>query len=95
MLMGDGCSLSGLGVCTSWGLGMNHQKLLEWAGVATAILYSMLIALNIGAEFIGFSLLLISAFLIGLWAHFGRHRGILFLQLFYATAGLIGMLRWF
>ena len=74
---------------------MNRQKLLEWAGVATAILYSMLIALNIGAEFIGFSLLLISAFLIGLWAHFGRHRGILFLQLFYATAGLIGMLRWF
>lgn len=71
------------------------QKFLEWAGVATAILYSMLIALNIGAEFIGFSLLLISAFLIGLWAYFGRHRGILFLQLFYATAGLIGMLRWF
>jgi hypothetical protein len=55
----------------------------------------MLIALNIGAEFIGFSLLLISAFLIGLWAYFGRHRGILFLQLFYATAGLIGMMRWF
>ena len=54
----------------------------------------MLIALNIGAEFIGFSLLLISAFLIGLWAYFGQHRGILFLQLFYATAGLIGMLRW-
>ena len=74
---------------------MDRQKLLEWAGVTTAILYSMLIALNIGAEFIGFSLLLISAFLIGLWAHFGRHRGILFLQLFYATAGLIGMLRWF
>jgi hypothetical protein len=41
---------------------MDRQKLLEWAGVATAILYSMLIALNIGAEFIGFSLLLISAY---------------------------------
>ena len=74
---------------------MDRQRLLEWAGVTTAILYSMLIAFNIGAEFIGFSLLLISAFLIGLWAHFGRHRGIFFLQLFYATAGLIGMLRWF
>ena len=73
---------------------MNRQKLLEWAGVAKP-LYSILIALNIGAEFIGFSLLLISAFLIGLWAYFGRHRGILFLQLFYATAGVIGMLRWF
>ena len=74
---------------------MSRQKLLEWAGVATAILYSMLIALNIGAEFIGFSLLLISAVLIGLWAFLGRHHGILLLQLFYATAGLIGMLRWF
>ena len=74
---------------------MDRQKLLEWAGVATAILYSTLIALNIGAEFFGFSLLLFSAFLLGLWAHFGRHRGILFLQLFYATAGVIGMFRWF
>ena len=74
---------------------MDNQKFLEWAGVATAILYSMLIALNIGAEFIGFSLLLISAFLIGLWAYFGKHKGILLLQIFYATAGIIGMIRWF
>jgi hypothetical protein len=43
----------------------------------------------------GFFLLFLSAVLIGLWAHFGKHRGILFLQLFYATAGLIGMVRWF
>ena len=95
MLMGDGCSRSGLGAYSTQSLNMNRQKLLEWAGVSTAILYSILIALNIGAEFVGFSLLLISAFLIGLWAYFGRHRGILFLQVFYATAGLIGMLRWF
>mgnify|MGYP000240943194 FL=1 len=95
MLMGDGFSHSQSDTHENKGYGMDRQKLLEWAGVATAILYSMLIALNIGAEFIGFSLLLISAFLIGLWAYFGRHRGILFLQLFYATAGLIGMLRWF
>ena len=74
---------------------MNRQKWLEWSGVGTAILYSMLIALNIGAEFTGFFLLLLSAGLIGLWAFFGKHRGILFLQLFYATAGLIGMIRWF
>ena len=94
MLMGDGFSHSRSDTHENKGYGMDRQKLLEWAGVATAILYSMLIALNIGAEFIGFSLLLISAFLIGLWAYFGRHRGILFLQLFYATAGLIGMLRW-
>lgn len=72
-----------------------NGKYLEWFGVITAIIYSLLISLNIGAEFLGFSLLLISAFTIGLWAHLCRHRGILFLQLFYALAGIIGMLRWF
>lgn len=55
----------------------------------------MLVALNIGAEFLGFSLLLVSAISIGVWAYLGKHRGILFLQLFYATAGIIGMIRWF
>lgn len=74
---------------------MDRQRWLEWTGVGTAILYSMLIALNIGAEFVGFLLLLLSSGLIGLWAYFGEHRGIMFLQLFYATAGLIGMVRWF
>jgi len=39
--------------------------------------------------------LFLSAGLIGLWAYFGKHRGIMLLQLFYATAGLIGMFRWF
>ena len=95
MLMGDGSSHNKPYVSANWEQDMDRKKILEWAGVLTAILYSMLIALNIGAEFIGFSLLLISAFLIGLWAYFGRHIGILFLQVFYATAGLIGMLRWF
>ena len=33
---------------------MDRQRWLEWTGVGTAILYSMLIALNIGAEFVGF-----------------------------------------
>ena len=74
---------------------MNKQKILEWLGVITAIIYSLLVAMNIGAEFLGFLLLFISALLIGLWAYFGRHKGILFLQLFYATAGIIGMVRWF
>ena len=74
---------------------MDRQKLLEWTGVGTAILYSMLIALNIGVEFIGFLLLSLSAGLIGLWTCFSKHRGIMLLQLFYATAGLIGMFRWF
>ena len=74
---------------------MQKNKLLEWLGVITAIIYSLLVALNIGAEFIGFTLLLISAILIGLWAYFGKHRGILLLQIFYATAGIIRMFRWF
>ena len=73
---------------------INKKKFLEWSGVLTAIVYSLLVAFNISAEFIGFTLLLISAILIGIWAYLGEHRGILLLQLFYATAGIIGMIRW-
>ncbi len=71
------------------------NNFLEWSGVTTAILYSLLVAFNIGLEFIGFSLLTISAILIGLWSFKLNHKGILFLQLFYITAGIIGMFRWF
>lgn len=76
---------------------MNIKKnyYLEWFGVVTAILYSVLVASNIGAEFFGFTLLFISAISIGLWAYLGNHRGILLLQFFYALAGILGMLRWF
>ena len=69
--------------------------ILEWSGVITAILYSLLVAFNIGAEFFAFFLLIISAILIGLWSFIGNHKGILFLQFFYASAGIIGMIRWF
>jgi hypothetical protein len=72
-----------------------NNKFFEWTGVFTAILYSLLVAFNIGAEFYAFILLLISAFLISLWAYKGNHNGILFLQLFYATAAVIGIIRWF
>ena len=72
-----------------------NNKFFEWTGVTAAILYSLFVALNIGIEFIGFSLLLISAVLIGIWAYRGKHKGILLLQFFYATAGIIGMIRWF
>jgi hypothetical protein len=71
------------------------SKIFEWLGVVTAIVYSLLVAANIGAEFIGFSLLLASSALIGIWAFLGKHKGILFLQFFYASAGVIGMIRWF
>ena len=74
---------------------LRNLKYLEWFGVITAITYSMLVALNVGAEFVGFTLLFVSAISIGLWAHAGKHRGILFLQFFYAAAGIVGMLRWF
>ena len=46
---------------------MKKEKILEWSGVITAIVYSILVAMNIGAEFLGFTLLLISAILIGLF----------------------------
>jgi hypothetical protein len=74
---------------------VTKERIFEWLGVITAIVYSLLIAANIGAEFIGFTLLLISSALIGIWAYLGKHKGILFLQFFYATAGVIGMIRWF
>ena len=74
---------------------LDRKKLLEWFGVITAILYSMLVASNIGLEFIGFLLLLVSAISIGLWAYLCQHKGILFLQFFYASAGVIGIIRWF
>jgi hypothetical protein len=70
-------------------------KVFEWLGVVTAIAYSLLVASNTGLEFVGFTLLLLSSFLIGIWAFLGKHRGILFLQFFYATAGVIGMIRWY
>ena len=74
---------------------LKNHKIFEWLGVITAIIYSLLVAFNIGAEFLGFSLLLFSAISIGIWAYLGKHKGILFLQFFYATAGVIGMIRWF
>ncbi len=74
---------------------VSKNLVLEWFGVLTAILYSMLIALNIGAEFIGFVLLLMSAISIAVWAYRNKFRGILLLQIFYASAGIVGMVRWF
>ena len=68
---------------------------LEWVGVMSAIAESLLVSSNIGLEFIGFMLVLISAVAIGLWAYRGGHNGILLLHFFYAIAGLIGMVRWF
>ena len=68
---------------------------LEWGGAFTAILYSLLIALNIGEELLGFLLLFISALLLSLWSVKGHHRGILILNIFYAIIAIIGMVRWY
>ena len=59
-----------------------NNKILEWGGVITAILYSLLVAFNVGAEFFAFFLLLISAILIGLWSFIGNHKGIFFCNFF-------------
>jgi hypothetical protein len=74
---------------------MNRGKIFEWLGVITAITYSILVASNTGLEFIGFSVLLLSSVLIGIWAYLGKHRGILLLQFFYGAAGIVGMIRWY
>jgi len=74
---------------------ISKSRFFEWLGVITAIFYSLLVAANLGAEFIGFTLLLASSAFIGIWAFLGKPKGILFLQFFYATAGVIGMIRWF
>ena len=71
------------------------KKALEWFGVVTEIVYSMLVASNTGNEVLGFSLLFLSAIAIGIWAFLCKHYGILLLQFFYASAGIIGTLRWF
>ena len=71
------------------------KKALEWFGVVTAIVYSMLVASNTGNEVLGFSLLFLSAIAIGIWAFLCKHYGILLLQFFYASAGIIGISRWF
>ena len=72
-----------------------RSRLLEWSGAATAVAYSLLIAANLGVEFLGFSLLLLSACLLAAWAWAGGHRGIFLLQVFYAAAAVLGMVRWF
>lgn len=74
---------------------MFKKKSLEWFGVFTAIAYSMLVASNTGNEVVGFSLLFVSAISIGMWAFLCKHYGILLLQFFYASAGIVGILRWF
>jgi hypothetical protein len=56
--------------------------------------YALLIASNIGAEIVGFTLLLISSGLFAGWAVLDRRWTFLLLQLFYAASAVIGLIRW-
>jgi len=68
--------------------------LFEVTGSVLAMAYALLIASNIGAEIIGFSLLLISSGLFASWAVLDRRWTFLLLQLFYAASAVIGLIRW-
>ena len=69
-------------------------SLYEVIGSVLAMVYAMLIALNIGAETLGFSLLLVSSGLFVGWAVLDRRWTFLLLQVFYAASAVIGLIRW-
>ena len=68
--------------------------LFEITGSVLAMAYALLIASNIGAELLGFSLLLISSGLFAGWAVIDRRWSFLLLQGFYAVSAGIGLVRW-
>ena len=69
-------------------------SIFEVIGSVLAMIYAMSIALNIGAEMVGFSLLLVSSGLFAGWAILDRRWTFLLLQAFYATSAIIGLIRW-
>ncbi|MCG7518540.1 hypothetical protein [Ruegeria sp. Ofav3-42] len=66
----------------------------EITGSVLAMAYALLIASNIGAELLGFTLLLLSSGLFAAWAVIDRRWTFLLLQGFYATSAVIGLVRW-
>ncbi|WP_170381348.1 hypothetical protein [Ruegeria atlantica] len=66
----------------------------EVTGSVLAMAYALLIASNIGAELLGFTLLFVSAALFAAWAMIDRRWTFLLLQGFYATSAIIGLIRW-
>ena len=69
-------------------------SLFEIIGSVLAMVYALSIALNVGAEMLGFSLLLVSSGLFAGWAILDRRWTFLLLQVFYATSAIIGLIRW-
>ncbi len=75
----------------------SHRRLtttFEITGSVLAMAYALLIASNIGAELLGFGLLLVSSGLFAAWAMIDRRWTFLLLQGFYATSAIIGLIRW-
>jgi hypothetical protein len=68
--------------------------LFEVIGSVLAMIYAMSIAMNIGVEVLGFSLLLVSSALFAGWAILDRRWTFLLLQVFYAASAVIGLIRW-
>jgi hypothetical protein len=69
-------------------------SVFEIFGSVLAMVYALAIAMNIGAEMLGFSLLLISSGLFAGWAILDRRWTFLLLQAFYAKSAVIGLIRW-
>ena len=66
----------------------------EIAGSVLAMAYALLIASNVGAERLGFMMLLASSGLFAGWAVIDRRWAFLILQVFYAASAVIGLVRW-
>ena len=66
----------------------------EITGSVLAMAYALLIASNIGAERLGFAMLLVSSGLFAGWAVIDRRWAFLILQVFYAASAIIGLVRW-
>ena len=66
----------------------------EGIGSILAMVYAMSIGMNIGAEMLGFSLLLVSSALFSGWTIVDRRWTFLVLQVFYAASAIIWLIRW-
>lgn len=69
-------------------------SVFEIIGSVLAMIYAMSIAVNVGAETLGFSLLLVSSALFAGWAILDRRWTFLLLQGFYSASAVIGLIRW-
>jgi len=75
----------------------DHRKLtslFEVIGSILAMVCAISIAMNIGAEMLGFSLLLVSSALFSGWTIVDRRWTFLVLQVFYTASAIIWLIRW-